>query len=267
MKLRYDLPILALAWLKPSEAFFNQGNSFQAQLANLDNLLNDESADGFQNPDGSIQTQGRPGDGRTGSGISSQPYMHHEQQPVVEEINYPPPSNLQNLGTFTSSASRKNNKNSDSTAGGPGGRSGKTSEADDNPISTPQDAIDEAHENDIMILSSDYMYVSNCLLRKRHATDPIRQRAFDLFKQTAAGDWFIVFGYVCGDDWSCWKKNVQNLLSRKGEDYGGGVVGRCVSRLVREKAEGLRTRRRREATRQRHRRNVRAVSVRRQELF
>lgn len=112
-------------------------------------------------------------------------------------------------------------------------------------ISTPQFAIDEAHKNDIMILSSDYMYVSNCLLRRRHANDPVRQQAFELFKQTAAGDWFIVFGYVCESDWSCWKKNVQNLLSKKGEEYGGGVIGRCVSRLVREKAEGLRARRRR----------------------
>merc|ERR1712226_662505 len=125
-------------------------------------------------------------------------------------------------------------------------RSGRPSgNSEEVTINTPQVAISEAHNNDVMILSSDYMYVSNCLLRRRHANDPVRQKAFDLFKQTAAGDWFIVFGYVCESDWSCWKKNVQNLLTKKGEEYGGGVIGRCVSRLVREKAEGSRARRRR----------------------
>lgn len=126
------------------------------------------------------------------------------------------------------------------------GRTGSVStQLSETTINSPQEAISEAHENDIMILSSDYMYVSNCLLRNRHATDPLRERAFELFKQTAAGDWFIVFGYVCENNWSCWKKNVQSLLAKKGEDYGAGIIGRCVSRLVREKAEGLRARRRR----------------------
>lgn len=111
-------------------------------------------------------------------------------------------------------------------------------------IITPSQAITDAKADNVMILSSDYMYVSNCLLRNKHINDPVRQNGFELFKQTAAGEWFVVFGYVCGLDYKCWKKNVQNLLSKKGESYGGNMVGRCISRLVREKAEGNRMRKR-----------------------
>jgi len=112
-------------------------------------------------------------------------------------------------------------------------------------ILTPETVIQEGHEDNIMILSSDYMFVSNCLLKGKNHDNPMRQRAFDLFKQTAAGDWFLVFGYVCNLDYRCWKKSVTNLLERKGEEYGGQYIGRCVGRLVREKADGLRTRRKR----------------------
>lgn len=111
-------------------------------------------------------------------------------------------------------------------------------------IMTPNEAITDGHEDNVMILSSDYMYVSNCLLKGKHHDDPLRQRAFDLFKQTAAGDWFIVFGYVCNLDYRCWKKSVANLLAKKGDTYGGLYVGRCVGRLVRDKADGIRQRRR-----------------------
>lgn len=111
-------------------------------------------------------------------------------------------------------------------------------------IITPSQAISDARDDNVMILSSDYMYVSNCLLRNKHATDPVRQAGFELFKQTAAGEWFIIFGYVCSVDYKCWKKNVQNLLGKKGEQFGGNIVGRCISRLVREKSEGNRMRRR-----------------------
>lgn len=113
------------------------------------------------------------------------------------------------------------------------------------PILSPTEALAEAEKNHVMILSSDWMYVSNCLLKNRHADNPIRINAFNLFKQVAAGKWFVIFGYVCASDYQCWKKNIQELLKRKGEQYGGGVVGRCVSRLVREKAEGLRAKKRR----------------------
>lgn len=120
-----------------------------------------------------------------------------------------------------------------------------SSSGEESGIMTPMESITEAKNDNIMILSSDYMYVSNCLLKNRHADDPVRQNAFDLFRQTAAGDWFIVFGYVCDMDYRCWKKSVGNLLSKKGENHGGSAVGRCVGRLVREKAEGLRARKRR----------------------
>jgi len=119
-------------------------------------------------------------------------------------------------------------------------------------IITPSQAISEAHDENVMILSSDYMFVSNCLLKNRNANDPIRQQAFELFKQTAAGDWFIVFGYVCNVDYKCWKKNVQNLLIKKGDEFGGLMVGRCVGRLVREKAEGLRAKKRKRRNTSQH---------------
>lgn len=125
------------------------------------------------------------------------------------------------------------------------GRSGNLDESDLIEVLTPASVIQEGHEDNIMILSSDYMYVSNCLLKGKNHDNPIRQQAFDLFKQTAAGDWFLVFGYVCELDYRCWKKSVTNLLEKKGLEYGGSYIGRCVSKLVKEKAEGLRTRRKR----------------------
>lgn len=201
--------------------------------------------------------------GRSTSGVLVNEEEDEDQKALQEEAelldtngNYPHAVG-QGMGAVAYGQQRKASSPTNSDSGDSSGilRSGRPSGNNEEVnINTPQLAIEEAHNNDVMILSSDYMYVSNCLLRRRHANDPIRQKAFDLFKQTAAGDWFIVFGYVCESDWSCWKKNVQNLLSKKGEEYGGGVIGRCVSRLVREKSEGTRARRRR-----RRRRDTRSV--------
>lgn len=201
--------------------------------------------------------------GRSNSGVLPEEEENEDQKALEEEANlldtngnYPHAVG-QGMGAVAYGQRKASSPTNSKDKGDGSGilRSGRPSgNTEEVTINTPQLAIEDAHNNDVMILSSDYMYVSNCLLRRRHANDPIRQRAFDLFKQTAAGDWFIVFGYVCESDWSCWKKNVQNLLSKKGEEYGGGVIGRCVSRLVREKAEGTRARRRR-----RRRRDTRSV--------
>lgn len=267
MKIRVDISLLAAAWLGQADGFYTGRKNVERKLEELsaDVLANVLNEDGTINQAGlqhSTHSQLR------GSAtVSNNPVMYQSLgenesgQSGEEPIHYPGPATISGpMNGVHSMMQMPGEGNSGSGMNMPGTRSGKggnrgnskddssNGSVDENPINTPQSAIDEAHENDIMILSSDYMYVSNCLLRKRHATDPVRQRAFELFKQTAAGDWFIVFGYVCGDDWACWKKNVQNLLAKKGEEYGGGIIGRCVSRLVREKAEGLRTRRRREIT-------------------
>lgn len=184
------------------------------------------------------------------SNSNTQNYDTSVGSPTETEVKYGPP--VEGMGALAAANAAKVRKAKERESAeaaaqkarenGPALRSTSTGAVSQ--IITPSEAISEGHDENVMILSSDYMFVSNCLLKNRHANDPIRQQAFELFKQTAAGDWFIVFGYVCNDDYKCWKKSVQNLLMRKGDAYGGEIVGRCVSRLVREKAEGLRARKR-----------------------